>query len=265
MSPLEYATHPLDPGAYVDCNAAGTYYFSVRIEKNYSWNAGDSSAGLGFSTGNGTNDHFIAIGVTRPGTVDTNNNDIGDTDYVTQGLLGQAGFTGQPDTGGPYLPLATGAAQLFNSGVGAVNWAETGLVIGKLVTSPGGACTLSVFTMLPNATLVSNETNVVWDATTNFTETSTMTQLLMFMHGANVEYDAIRVGTTYADVIGSETIGAPTASPSATEYAGTTVTLTGNAPVNSGLFPMTYQWLSNSVPWDPGSNKRNVGALRIRP
>lgn len=250
LSPLEYATHPLDPSAYIDCNAAGTYYFSVRIEKSYSWSVGDSSAGLGVSTGNGTNDHFIAIGVTRPATVDTNNNDIGDTDYVTYGTLGQPGIAGQDDTGGPYLPVATGAAQLYNSGPGAVNWAETGFVIGKLVTSPGGACTLSVFTMLPNATLISNEVDVVWDATTNFTETNMMTQLLMFMHGTNVEYDAIRVGTTYQDVVGLETIGAPVASPGADEYAGTVVTLAGNAQVNSAMFPMTYQWLSNGVPWD---------------
>jgi len=250
LSPLEYATHPLDSSAYVDCNAAGTYYFSVRIEKSYSWSAGDSSAGLGLSTGNGTNAHFIAIGVTRPGTTSPSASDWGDTDYVTYGTLGQPGIAGQDDTGGPYLPVAAGAAQLYNSGLGAVNWAETGFVIGKLVTSPGGACTLSVFTMLPNATVVSNEVDVVWDATTSFTETNTMTQLLMFMHGANVEYDAIRVGTTYGDVVGLETIGAPVASPSKTEYAGTTVTLAGNAQVNSGMFPMTYQWLSNSVPWD---------------
>jgi hypothetical protein len=249
-SPQIYSTHPLDPSAYVNCNAAGTYYFSVRVVKNYSWNTGDSSVGFGLSTGNQPTDHFIGFGATRPNATATNGADIGDTDYVTQGTLGQAGLTGEPDTGGPYLPLATGAAQLFNSGVGAVNWAEAGLLVGKLVTLPGGACTLSVFTILPNATIVSNETDVVWDATYSFTETSTMTQLLIWMHGNNVEFDAVRVGTSYSDIIGLETIGAPVASPAATEYAGTTVTLTGNAQVNSGLFPMTYQWLSNSVPWD---------------
>jgi len=250
-----YATHALDPSAYVNCNAAGTYYFSVRIEKNYSWSAGDSSAGLGLSTGNGTTDHFVGFGVTRPGTKASDGvTDWGDTDYVTQGTLGQAGLTGEPDTGGPYLPLAVGAAQLYNSGAGAVNWAEAGLVVGKLVTSPGGACQLSVFTMLPNATLVLNEGDIVWDATYSFTETSTMTQLLVWMHGNNLEYDAIRVGTTYADVVGLELIGAPTASPASTVYAGTVVTVSVNAQANSGTTPMSFQWLSNSVAMDTTAN-----------
>jgi hypothetical protein len=246
-----YSTHPLAPSAQVNFKAAGTYWFSVRIEKNYSWNAGDSSAGLGLSTGNGTNDHFIGFGVTRPAaTAADGSTDIGDTDYVTFGTLGQAGFPGQDDTGGPYLPHATGPAQLFNSGAGAVNWAESGLVVGRLVTTPSGASELDVVTILPNASLATftlDPASIVWDATTTFTETNLMTQLLVWMHGNNVEYDAIRIGTTYADVVGLEVQGAPVASPSSTVYAGTTVTLTSGAQVDSGNTPMSYQWLSNGV------------------
>ena len=207
-----YATHPLDPSAYVNCSAPGTYWFSVRIEKNYSWATGDSSAGLGLSTGNGPTDRFIGFGVTRPTAVDASNNDIGDTDYATYGTLGQAPITGQTDTGGPYYPVATGPAQLWNSGNGAVNWAETGFLLGRLVVNSGGNCELDVFTFLPTVTLPAglptDPSAIVWDATTTFTETSTFTQLLVWMHGPNVEYDAIRVGTTYADVAGLETIGA---------------------------------------------------------
>jgi hypothetical protein len=261
-----YATHPLNPSAYVDCNAAGTNWFSVRIEKNYSWAAGDSSAGLGFSTGNGTNDHFVGIGVTRPVTVSSNSTDIGDTDYATQGTLGQAGIPGEDDTGGPYLPLATGAAQLWNSGAGAVNWAEAGLLVGRLVTTPGGACELDVVTILPNAPLSTFTTDpslIAWDATYNFTETNVMTQLLVWMHGPNVEYDAIRVGTAYADVIGLEFIGAPVATPSSTVYAGTTVTVSENAQVNSGNTPMSFQWLSNSVAIDPALNPTATSASLV--
>jgi hypothetical protein len=249
-----YATHPLDPSAYVDCNAAGTNWFSVRIEKNYSWSAGDSSAGLGLATGNGTNDHFVGIGVTRPVTVAADSSDIGDTDYATHGTLGQPGISGEDDTGGPYLPLATGAAQLWNSGAGAVNWAEAGLLVGRLVTTPGGACELDVVTFLPNAPLSTFTTDpslIVWDATYNFTETNVMTQLLVWMHGPNVEYDAIRVGTAYADVVGLEVIGAPVASPSATVYAPATVTLQARAQVDSGNTPMSYQWYTNGVALDP--------------
>jgi hypothetical protein len=253
LSPQIYATHPLSPSAYADCSANGTYWFSVRIEKNYSWAAGDSSAGLGLSTGGNLTNRFVGFGVTRPGTKAADDvTDWGDTDYVTYGTLGQAGLSAlQPDTGGPYLPLAVGAAQLWNSGLGAVNWAEAGLLVGRLTTTAGGNCTLDVVTFLPNATLVIDPGSIVWDATTSFTETNVMTHLLVWMHGPNVEYDALRIGTTYADVIGLELIGKPKATPSSTEYAGTTVTVSQDAAVNSGLTPMSYQWLSNNVAIDP--------------
>jgi len=253
LSPQIYATHPLDPSAYVNFKAAGTNWFSVRITKSYSWYTGDSSAGVGLSTGNGTNDHFVGIGVTRPGTQSGIGADIGDTDYATQGTLGQAGLPGEDDTGGPYLPLATGPAQLWNSGPGAVNWAEAGLLVGRLVTTPAGNSELDVVTFLPNSSLANLTTDpslIAWDTTYSFTETNVMTQLLVWMHGVNVEYDAIRMGTSFGDVVGLELIGGPVASPTNTVYAGTTVTISQNAQVNSASTPMTYQWLSNSIAWD---------------
>ena len=266
-SPQIYATHPLDPSAYVNFQAAGTNWFSVRVVKNYSWSAGDSSMGVGLSTGNGTNDHFIGFGATRPGAVAADGStDIGDTDYATQGTLGQAGLPNEADTGGPYLPRATGPAQLFNSGAGAVNWAEAGLLVGRLVTTPSGASELDVVTILPNAssaTYILDPGTIVWDATWTFTETNVMTQLLVWLHGPEVEYDAIRVGTSYADVVGLETIGAPVASPGSTVYAGTTVTVSENAQVNSGNTPMWYQWLSNSVPLDTVANPSAASAALV--
>src|SRR4051812_20560313 len=59
QSSLSYATHPLAPASCVSFTNNGAYYFSVRIVKNYPWWPGDSSAGFGLSTGNGTNDHFV--------------------------------------------------------------------------------------------------------------------------------------------------------------------------------------------------------------
>jgi len=261
LSPQIYATHPLDPSAYVNFKSAGTNWFSVRIEKSYSWAVGDSSAGLGLSTGNGTNDHFVGVGVTRPGTFSPLGADIGDTDYVTQGTLGQPGISGEDDTGGPYLPLATGPAQLWNSGPGAVNWAEAGLLVGRLVTSPTGASELDVVTFLPNsavANLTMDPSLITWDATYTFNETNIMTQLLVWMHGNNVEYDAVRMGTTFGDVVGLELIGGSVAGPTNTVYAGTTVTVSQNAQVNSGNTPMTFQWLSNNVAWDLTATNANL-------
>jgi hypothetical protein len=131
FDPGIYATHPLDVSAYVNFQAASTNWFSVRIVKAYPWETGNSSAGLGFSTGNGTNDHFVGIGVTRPVTTASDGvTDIGDTDYATYGTLGQAGLANEPDTGGPYLPIATGAAQMWNSGVNAGS-TEAGLLVGR--------------------------------------------------------------------------------------------------------------------------------------
>jgi len=101
---------------------------------------------------------------------------------------------------------------------------------------------------LPNTTPDSDPNAIVWDATYNFSETNVMTQLVLFMHGfGGQDYDAIRVGTTYGDAIGLELIGAPNGSPGNTVYAGTTLTLSQSAGLNSGAFPMAFQWRSNSV------------------
>ncbi len=256
-SPTIYATHPLDSGSYVDFTVAATNYFSFRCSTYYSWaTSGDTACGFGLSTGKEATDHFIGFGITRTGTTDALGNNIGNTDYLTQGTLGQAGITGayaQPDTGGPYLPLATGVSQSWHSGPGTMNYADGGFIVGRLVTSATGASELDVRIIYPyedvNDVLLDPEsTPGYWEATYSFNETSTMNTLLIFIHGNMCEFDAIRMGTQWRDVIGLETIGAPEASPAVTNYAGTAVTLYEPAQVNSATTPMTYQWLSNGVP-----------------
>jgi hypothetical protein len=242
-----YATRPLTPSAYIDVKANGTYYFSVRIEKNYPWSAGDSSAGLGLSTGGGTNAHFVGIGVTRPSPFydESGANDIGNSSYISVGTLGQPGIPGHPDdSGGPYYPNTNGPAGLWTVGDGT----HAGLLVGRLTTTTSGASTLDVKSYVRNGPTIDMDPSLtVWDATYNFTETNVMTHLLVWMHGPNVEYDAIRVGTTYGDVIGLELIGAPKGSPANTVFAGTTVTISQNAALNTGTVPMSFQWRSNSV------------------
>ena len=265
-----YATHPLGSSAGIDFQASGTYYFSVRIVKSYQWAPGDSSAGVGFSTGNGPGDRFVGIGVTRPDCLLADGTtEIGDTTYISTGTLGQAGISSHPDdTGGPYLPVVYGTVGLWtNQAAGTDQYRTTAFLVGKLTTTPSGASTLSVKTYLPfcpvytNGVLFGKTTNYdgtpitleqdinnpAWEATYSFTETSVMTNLLVWMHGSTLEYDAVRVGTTYGDVVGLEFIGAPVASPASTIYAGTTVTFSENAALN-GSVPMAFQWLSNSVP-----------------
>ncbi|MBW8865301.1 MAG: hypothetical protein JF609_10350 [Verrucomicrobia bacterium] len=252
-----YATHPLAPGAYVSFTNNGTYYFSVRIEKSYPWSVGDSSAGFGLATGNGTNDHFVGFGVLRPSCLLADSvTDIGNASYVTAGTLGQPGISSHPDdTGGPYYPNAYSSAGLWTVGDGV----HAGLLVGRLTTTSSGASTLDVKSFLRNGPAIDTDPSlIVWDATYNFSETNTMTQLLVWMHGQNVEYDAIRVGTMYGDVIGFELIGAPKGSPGNTVYAGTTVTISQNASLNNGTFPMSFQWLSNSVPVTDATNSTLV-------
>ena len=151
-----------------------------------------------------------------------------------------------------------------------LNRAEAGLLVGRLVTTPSGASEMDVVSILQGvvlpAGLPTDPSLITWDATCNFTETNVMTQLLVWMHGVNVEYDAIRVGTAYADVVGLETIGSPVASPFSTVYAGTTVSLSdAYAQVNSANTPMSYQWLKGGVPIDPTVNSTATNSTLVLP
>lgn len=266
-----YATRPLTPGAQINFQANGTYYFSVRVVKSYPWWVGDTAAGVGFATGSETNSHFVGIGVTRSGLMDNDQvTPIGDTTYLSVGTLGQEGFINHPeDSSGPYLPVARGvtgnwtnvAAGARPTGTGAFDGVTAGLLVGRLTTTTSGNATLDVKAYLPKApiytnivggvtnyTLEQDINNITWEATHNFTETNVMTHLLVWMHGQNVlEYDAIRVGTTYGDVVGFELIGAPVGSPANTVFEGVNVTISQNAGLNTGAIPMSFQWRSNGV------------------
>jgi hypothetical protein len=240
-----YATRPLTTNAYINFQANGTYFFSVRIVKSYSFNVGDNSTGMGFASGTGTNAHFVSAGFTRPAPflAEDGITDIGDTAFISTGTLGQAGVPSHPDdSGGPYYPRTNGPAGLVSGDPTA------GLLVGRLTTTTSGASTMDVKVYHPNDALDTDPNSIVWDATYNFTETNVMTDLLVFMHGTGgSDYDAIRVGTTYGDAIGLELVGAPSGSPGNTVYAGTTVTLSQIARLNTGPFPMAFQWRSNSV------------------
>lgn len=268
---LAYATRPLTPGAQIDFQANGTYYFSVRMVKSYPWWVGDTAAGVGFSTGSETTNRFVGVGVTRSSLIaDDTITYIGDASYISVGTLGQDGFPSNPyGSGGPYYPTVLGAAGAWTNVVsgartnnlGAFDGVTAGLLVGRLTTTTSGNTTLDVKAYLPKApiytnivggvtnfTLEQDINNITWEATHNFTETNVMTHLLVWMHGQNVlEYDAIRVGTTFGDVAGFELIGAPKGSPANTVYEGVTVTISQLAGINSGSIPMSFQWRSNGV------------------
>ncbi len=249
-----YARRPLNTNAYINFKADGTYYFSVRMFKNISWYGwnGDNMGGIGFASSSAANAHIVGIGTTRNSFSMEDSTDVSSTDYITTGTLDQAGVSSHPDdSGGVYYPRAGGAANLL--GDLAI------FMVGKLTTTASGASTLSVKAYPAWNSYPSDPSSITWDATYNFTETNIMTQLLVWQYGNGPSVqDALRVGTTWADAMGLELIGAIKATPGSTVYAGTTVTLSQSAALNTGTYPMTFQWYSNSVPLTDMTNSTLV-------
>lgn len=259
-SSQSYATRALATNACIDFQANGTYYFSVRVIKTYPWWVGDNAEGIGFASSGATNANFVGAGYTRRPVyeVDPANNpgvyspgfmaedgvtDLGNSVYISTGTLNQAGISGHPDdSGGAYYPRATAPITYDPNNTDAY------LLVGRITTTTSGASTLDVKTYYSDSTLDTNADFITWDATYSFTETNIMTRLLLWGYGTGAALlDGIRVGTSYGDVIGLELAGHPTANPGSTIYAGTDVTLGANAGLNTGAFPMTFQWSSNNV------------------
>lgn len=245
-----YATRALATNAYINFQSNATYYFSVRMFRGYSpwgWTA-DIAGGIGFASSGATNADFVGAGITRnsPFYLADGTTDAGGSSYITTGTLNQLGTghnvdpaSGLDTDGGPYYPRAAGAANLFTD--------KLALLVGRLTTTASGASTMNVKVYV-SGPYPSDPSTITWDATNSFTETNIMTQLLVWEYGGGTGVqDALRVGTTWADVIGLEVIGAPKASPAATVYEGTSVTLSQSAGLNNSTFPMSFQWYSNSV------------------
>ena len=240
-----YATRALSNSAHINFNANGTYYFSVRMLKGVSWWnwMGDNAGGIGFASSGAANARFVGAGITRSSFYLADGiTDAANTCYITTGTLDQPGTGYNADSdGGPYYPRAAGPANMITD--------FGGILLGKLTTSVGGAATLSVKLLISSTPIPADPNSITWDATYAFNETSVMTHLLVWQYGTGPSVqDALRVGTTWADVVGLEFIGATKASPAATVYAGTTVTLSQTAGLTNATYPMSFQWYSNSVP-----------------
>jgi len=247
-----YATRALATNSYINFQANGTYYFSVRMFRgmsSWSWTS-DQMGGIGLASSSATNADFVGIGITRSSPYYASNGitDIGGGCYITAGTLNQAGTgmnidpsSGIDSDGGPYYARAYTATNMFTD--------QLGLLVGSLTTTAGGASTMTVKLYPANAgPYPSDPSTITWDATYSFTETNVMTQLLVWENGGGTGVqDALRVGTTWADVIGLELTGPIQANPGATVYAGTPVTFSQSAGLNNGTYPMTFQWYSNSV------------------
>lgn len=265
-----WAVRLLATESRINCNRDGVYYFSFRfLKRGLWWNSNgtngygydDAALGLGFANGSSANSRFIGVGVTR--SVAQNGGggylfdglDIGDTLYVTAGTLGQAGLAEHPnDSGGPYYVRAyatnaigylTGYLDYFPAM--DYTWVNGGMVVGRIITRTNGNDELAVRAFVAGETIPGDPDLITWDIVYEFNETVTLSYLLVWMQGQNnwnpCWIDAVRMATTWAEVIGVEIAGPPIITPTNTVYEGTPVTfsvITAVDPTNG-----YYQWLKD--------------------
>jgi len=273
-----WAVRMLASTAQINFSSNSTNYFSARLLKRGLWwynepaasntnNYGpdDAALGLGFASGSTTNARFVGAGFTRSIAVNGGGGylsqngitDIGDTLYVTTGTLGQSGYDNHPaDSGGPYFARAY-ATNFLNGVTGYLSsypymndlYVNGGLVVGRIITSTSGNSEFAARVYVAAETMPVDESTVIWDVSYNFTETANMTYLLVWMHGNNngnpCWLDAIRVAKTWAEAVGAEIVGPPTASPTNTVYEGAPVTFSVFANVDPDN--AAYQWMKDGT------------------
>jgi hypothetical protein len=130
-----------------------------------------------------------------------------------------------------------------------------GILVGRIVTTVGGITEIDVKNYSgsdPDANVVDQTSTPVdgWDATSYYTNTSTMLYFLVWMYGNNnfnpCQIDGIRVATTWSEILGEE-VETPTIAPSNptnTYFQGTPLTFSGVGSLDSGSG--WYEWLYNS-------------------
>jgi hypothetical protein len=293
-----WATRLLNTSSWIHFNSVSTNYFSARMIKRGLWyyntnsspetnNYGpdDAALGLGFANGNASSSYFVGAGFTRTvayngggGYTNGSGTDIGDSDYISVGTLGQAGYASHPtDSGGPYYVSAYGPPQEVEGYIGgypdiANAYVNGGLLIGRIITSASGASEEDVLTITTGGTIptADNVSQIpAWDATYFFTNTATLDYLLVWMYGNNngnpCYLDGIRVATTLQEAVGEEIVGAPTITTigpppvvTNTVYAGTPIVLSTFANINGQDPSSSYEWLANSNPIAGASGPGNV-------
>ena len=194
---------------------AGTYYFSYLLGDNGNGGA-DYQAQLLFD--GSTTKIYSGFGY-------GGRDDIDVTD-ATSGITPFGGGNSHQASGGSY-------SSGFNKGT-------LGLVVGLINVTASGSDTVSVkifpYTAGSTASIPVNPANISWDTTLGLQTSDTVTQLGLFMAGnTGPTVDAIRVGTAYADAVG-------TISP--TTVTGTFSTYTGAI---SGAFNTTTKNFQSST------------------
>ncbi len=244
QDPRSWAVRQLTSNAQINFNANGTYYFSFQVE-----HGNDGIQGIGFA--NGTNDsaRFAGAGITRSSYPNTRflDADLGNTLYASSGTLGQAGDPGDGAYFGTYPVEGPAMVMAYATNtLGTIVPDVSGVIVGKLTTTAGGNATLQASWFTGAATIPTDPSTNIWDVTYHFSETTTMTHLLIWLTaGAYNNYeDGIRVADSWGEVVGIES--KISVSPTNTVPTGQTVVFSGYA--NSVGETPSYQWLASGVP-----------------
>lgn len=291
-----WAYRLMSPASWIHLNSNNTNYFSFRwVKRSFfytvngtnGYGADDAGLGVGFSAGGASNSAFVGIGITRSvakytfaGTGYTNlagTLDIGDTPYITSGVLGQPGYPGHSgDSGGPYYVQAyagdgsgtgvpnqcegyTGSSYPISTNGDTYMWG--GCLVGRIVTSTGGNVEVDVKNYSgsdPVANAIDNTSTPAtgWDAVYHYTSSAILNSLVVWMYGNNFAnpcaIDAIRMGNTWSEVLGQEAqtpviVPSGVANPTNTYFVGEQVTFNETAHIDNST-PLTgwYEWLYNS-------------------
>jgi hypothetical protein len=239
--PRQWAARPLVSASQINFQTNGTYYISAGINHQ-----ADGCCGVGFSSGTNASSAFVGFGFTW-NNYGFESTDVGNSLYISTGTLGQPDptYVQYPEAG----PLVVRAYGTNSAGTMVGDSLGRGLVIARLDTTTSGNSTLRVAHIPSGGTVPSTEADLVWDVTYNFTETSTLNHFLIWDYVNNQgwpynEIDGLRVGTAYPDVAGLEFFTL-TASPSATNFAATPVTIT--CQTGSTGDAASYQWQKDGV------------------
>ncbi len=161
-----------------------TLYFSVRLN-----NEGNSAMGIGLASGAGGSSEFVGAGFSwdEATSIGGPTDGAGNAAYISYGTLG--------DEAGPYGIRVHEAA-------GSVN--GYGLLVGRITISSTGADLIDIKRYAPGDTIEQDPSLVTWSASDSFDSDMEATHLLLWLNGgggnAKGEIDAIRFGTTWADV-----------------------------------------------------------------
>ncbi|MBK1881822.1 PEP-CTERM sorting domain-containing protein [Luteolibacter pohnpeiensis] len=179
-----YATRPLT--STIDFSIDQTIYFSYLAN-----NSGDTSMGIGLSSGTGDAAEFVGAGLSwnNARTLATGDLDAGNAAYISYGQLGSnEGVYGHRDH------------EIQNSVNGDA------LIVGRIIISSTGADLIDIKRYGVGDTIEADPSLVSWSASDSLDSSMVADHLVIWMNGNSGsdagELDAIRIGQTWSDVTG---------------------------------------------------------------